>query len=549
MAMADNKPGTLHGTFGIPPATIREYILMEYREDEGVIEFLHSDLISKNDMALRNYVKAATNIASHKFPTLKIKTTSVPAQEFDKMDRSSVQTETNESSKIQSDVILLINQCAKLGASDIHIDTHMNESIIRARINGDLIIFRRIVKELSAKYISVIYNTLCEVAESMYTGMEFQDAVFRRSALPANLSGVRVACGPSMNGPFMVLRLLYKENIRLDGKVHPLIQLGYTEEQKNTMEILKAQPSGIILIAGPTGSGKSTTLKYAIQDMARNTGINFISIEDPPEYNIRGVRQMPVSVKSNDDDRDAAFGKTIRSALRSDPDKIMIGEIRDAASAIMAITCAQTGHQVWTTLHANGTFTILSRLLGLLVGPKYSERQAISVLSDPTIINGLMFQRLVPVLCPHCRVPLKDHEELLNEVEYASLCRSLMEKYMITDPDTGLVNERETHRLIEEAVREKVYLVNSRPKEKCPHCVNGVKGRMVVAELVYTNQQLLDDMFSHSAIYAKRRWNAQNKDQTIQANARKLIMSGLLDPRDAIATIGLLEADIGEREE
>lgn len=540
------KPVSILESFGQPPAAIQKFIALEVNDDEGIIYFLHSDLLPRGNTAFRSYLKTATRVAQQKYPDYKVQAKMVPQQEFEDNEHSGQKDELIESSKIQADIIQMINTCANLGASDIHIDTHMSEALIRARINGELTIINRIPKNMSEKYISVIYNTMCDVAESMYTGSEFQDAVFARKSLPAKLSGVRVTCGPSMNGPFMVLRLLYCENIELIPNVNPLTQLGYNDEQVDLLEQLVAQPSGIIFVAGPTGSGKSTTLKYIINRIAEDPAINFISVEDPPEYNIPGVRQMPIAVRSADDDRDAAFGKSIRSALRSDPDRIMIGEIRDSSSAIMAITCAQTGHQVWTTVHANGTFAILDRMLALLIGPKYSERQAIAVLSDPSILNGLMFQRLAPLMCEHCKIPFKNDPKRLTKLQFQSLARSLAEKCRVMN-SMGQINEKATIKAVEETIMDNIYLVNR--SGECKHCNNGIKGRSVVSELVYTTQNILEDVFAKSSIYAKRRWNNRNREQTLQANARKLVLAGKLDPAQAMLIVGPLEADLNEREE
>lgn len=546
------KTTSLMDAFGPPPVAIQPYLNIRIQEKDNIIYFLHSDVIARTESNFRNYHKAAEHICKKKYPGWTIEVKSIPAKEFETLDNERRENEIEEASKIQSEVVRLINQCASMSASDIHIDTSDDKAIIRVRVNGELSVLKSLPMEYSHKYISVIYNTMCDVAESMYTGTEFQDAVFARRALPRNLSGVRVACGPSMNGPFMVLRLLYTENIELIEGVHPLTQLGYNEEQVEILDTLATNPSGIILVAGPTGSGKSTTLKYIIKDAAKDPRIAFISIEDPPEYNIEGVRQMPISVRSADDDRDAAFGKSIRSALRSDPDRIMIGEIRDSASAIMAITCAQTGHQVWTTIHANGTFSILDRMLALMVGPKYSERQAISVLSDPSIINGLMFQRLVPRLCPDCKVPIKDAPERLKDLYWKSLINAFSEDYSVTDSITLGGDQEETRKKTREAIMENVYLVNPDREHKCenPRCKHGVVGRSVVSELVFTSQKVLDNVFhsGRGSIYAKRRWNFDNQKQTLQANARKLVISGELDPDHAINIVGLLEADLDERE-
>lgn len=539
------KPVSLLESFGQPPAAIQKFISMEVDESNGIIYFTHSDLLPRGNSVFRSYLKTAIRIAQTKYPEYKVETKTIASKDFEEHDYSR-QDELVESSKIQADIIQMISNCANMNASDIHIDTYQNEAIIRARINGELAVIQRIAKNMSEKYISVIYNTMCDVAESMYTGSEFQDAVFARKSLPAKLSGVRVTCGPSMNGPFMVLRLLYTENIQLIPGINPLTQLGYNDEQVDVLEQLVAQPSGIIFVSGPTGSGKSTTLKYIINRIAEDPSINFISVEDPPEYNIPGVRQMPIAVRSADDDRDMAFGKSIRSALRSDPDRIMIGEIRDSSSAVMAITCAQTGHQVWTTVHANGTFSILDRMLALLIGPKYSERQAVSVLSDPTIVNGLMFQRLAPLLCEHCKIPFKNAPKTLTKLQFSSLARSLAEKCRVMT-SVGQINEKATIKAVEEMIMDKVFLVNR--SGECKYCNNGIKGRSVVSELVYTTQNILQDVFSRSSIAAKRRWNNQNREQTLQANARKLILDGKLDPAQAINIVGPLEADIMERDE
>lgn len=539
------KPTTLLESFGQPPAAIQKFINMEVDDNNGKIIFIHSDLLPRGNAAFRSYIKTAIRIAETKYPEYNVETKTIPAKDFEEKDYSSRQDELVESSKIQSNVIQMISHCANIGASDIHIDSMKNEAVIRARVNGELAVIDRIASDLGRKYISVIYNTMCDTAESMYIESEFQDAVFARRSLPDKLSGVRVTCGPCMNGPFMVLRLLYNENIQLIPGVNPLSQLGYNEEQVQLLDRLVSQPSGIIFVSGPTGSGKSTTLKYIINKIAEDPAINFISVEDPPEYNIPGVRQMPIAVRSADDDRDAAFSKSIRSALRSDPDRIMIGEIRDSASAVMAITCAQTGHQVWTTVHANGSFAILDRMLALLIGPKYSERQAISVLSDPSIVNGLMFQRLAPVLCEKCRIPFKTAPHTLSKMQLESLGAAFLEKYQVTTA-MGQINQEATRKAVEEAIMDNVYLVN---KQGCPHCTNGIKGRTVVSELVYTTQNILHTVFSRNSISAKRRWNNENRDQTLQANARKLVISGKLDPVHAMLIVGPLEADLYEREE
>lgn len=540
------KPTTLSETFGSPPVSIQAMVSMKVQDSQ--ITIYHSDLLARSDVAFKNYIKSAREVVNVKFHGFTLEVKPMADSDFQEFNTSERTEEISENSKIQSDVLNLIERCAQARVSDIHIDTRAEQSIIRVRINGELATWQKHPKEYSNKIISVIYNTMCDVAEAMHTGTEFQDAVFARRAISEKLSGVRVTCGPSMNGPFMVLRLLYTENIELIEGVNPLRQLGYTEKQVDDLESLIVQPSGIILVSGPTGSGKSTTLKYIIKRIAEDNGLNVVSVEDPPEYNILGVRQIPVSVKSTNEDREAAFGKSIRSTLRSDPDRIMIGEIRDAASAIMAITCAQTGHQVWTTVHANGTFSILDRMLALMIGPKYSERQAISVLSDATIINGLMFQRLAPILCDDCKIPLKANGAIdkLSKMQLNSLINGFRREHIIEN-QFGVL-EDETRKNIMDYLFEHVYLVNNSVDSSCknPRCNSGVVDRTVISELVYTDAALLESVFSTSSTAAKRIWNSKNQTHTLQANARSLISKGKLDPRSAIANIGPIDADVKE---
>lgn len=544
MSDTNDKAMSLTELFGPPPIEIQKFLGVEVDAEKGIIKMLHSSVISKSEPSLKTYFRGAQQTVKFSFPNYEIMLQSVDSKEFDASHGARIAEENDKTSKTQATIMQLIMEQGRLGASDIHIDSLQDKAIIRSRINGELSVIREISKQTAKSYIAIIYNTLCDVAESSYIERETQDAVFKRSSLlSTNLSGVRIACGPSINGPYMVLRLLYKENIELADNVNPLVQLGYNEKQVEVLGKLTIQPSGLIIIAGPTGSGKSTTLKYVIQGMAADKGINFMSVEDPPEYNILNVRQIPVSTRSNDEDRDAAFAKAIRAALRADPDKIMIGEIRDPASASMAVTCAQTGHQVWATLHANNAFSILSRMLSLMVGPKYTEQQAVSILSDPSIINCLMFQRLVPLLCDHCKIPFRDHPDGLTDFQFFSLCNSLGE-ICRQEAEFGGVDQQATKEKILATIKDLVFLRNMKG---CPHCKDGIKGRTVVSELVYTTQQVLDNVFKHTTTYAKKCWNYENKDQTLQANARKLILAGHCDPGEVIKIIGPLEADLNER--
>jgi type II secretory ATPase GspE/PulE/Tfp pilus assembly ATPase PilB-like protein len=549
----------LYEDFGAAPQDIQSMVKVHVDRDESgndVIVLMHSSHLPKESRKLLNYMKTMERVAAIKFPTAEFVCREVSPEEFSNTETTQVEEEV---SKAQSQLLEVINRVAKFRASDIHIDTNEFDTRLRVRVNGDLIQYGSLEKPVGRTLCAVVYNTMCDVAESMYMEYERQDALFTKRFISKSLSGIRVTCGPGLHGPYMVLRLLYKENISIQGLddstpvsfvSSALARLGYIKEQISDLTMVMMQPSGIVFTSGPTGSGKSTTLKYIIQGLARDTTRNVISVEDPPEYNISGVRQMPALVRSDNEARSEAFSQAIRSALRSDPDVIMIGEIRDTASGIMAITCAQTGHQVWTTIHANGTFSILSRMLALLVGPECSERQAKDILSDPMIVSGLMFQRLVPLSCHHCRVPLKDNFDRLSPLEYHALERAYREEFMVTAGLDGIESESATARNIRDNLAERVFLRRARKGDepRCEHCSDGVTGRQVVSEFVHTTERVLSDAFEISIQKARRRWIGKHPNETLQANARKLVINGALDPRVAMACVGALDADVDMRD-
>ncbi|MCP5111745.1 MAG: type II/IV secretion system protein, partial [bacterium] len=193
---------------------------------------------------------------------------------------------------------------------------------------------------------------------------------------------IRVSTLPSGHGERVVMRLLDKQAGRLDLK-----QLGMGDNVEHRLEDMIQKPHGIILVTGPTGSGKTTTLYAALSEI-QNDEDKIITIEDPVEYQIKGITQIPVNEKKG-----LTFARGLRSILRHDPDKIMVGEIRDQETAQIAINAALTGHLVFTTVHANNVLDVLGRFLNMGVEP-YNFVSA---------LNCILAQRLVRVICPSCK--------------------------------------------------------------------------------------------------------------------------------------------------
>ncbi len=204
---------------------------------------------------------------------------------------------------------------------------------------------------------------------------------------------------PSVHGEDSVIRVLDKESISEQFTELRLDILGWPEDEMRRFRKYIREPYGMVLVTGPTGSGKTTTLYAALSEI-KSSEDKIITIEDPVEYQLRGITQIPINEKKG-----LTFAKGLRSILRHDPDKIMVGEIRDSETAHIAVQAALTGHQVFTTVHANNVIDVLGRFLNMGVEPY----QFVSAL------NCVLAQRLVRQICTHCKRPAKMSREFLIE--------------------------------------------------------------------------------------------------------------------------------------
>ena len=272
----------------------------------------------------------------------------------------------------------LLTQALREGASDIHIEPFEQISIVRFRIDGRLRDIVRPKKAIHAALISrVKIMSQLDIAEKRLP----QDGriTLRVGGKPVD---VRVSTLPTGHGERAVLRLLDKEGGRLD-----LQQLGMSQSTQAQFDHLISQPHGIVLVTGPTGSGKTTTL-YAALTRLNAVTTNILTVEDPIEYELPGVGQTQVNARI-----DMSFAKALRAILRQDPDVIMIGEIRDLETAQIAVQASLTGHLVLATLHTNDAAAAVTRLLDMGIEP--------FLLSSSLL--GVAAQRLVRKLCSHCR--------------------------------------------------------------------------------------------------------------------------------------------------
>ncbi|GFE59525.1 type II secretion system ATPase GspE [Geobacter sp. AOG2] len=316
-------------------------------------------------------------------------------QELEGEDLSTVATEFNDPQDLldlgdEAPVIRLLNsvlsEAVKERVSDIHIEPYERDLVVRFRIDGILyekLTPPKIIQDALVSRVKIMAGL--NIAEKRLP----QDGRIRVIVAGRDVD-IRVSIIPTFYGERAVLRLLDKKK-----GVLSLEDIGLGDAGVQTMERVLARTSGIVLVTGPTGSGKSTTL-YAALNRLNTSEKNIITIEDPIEYQIKGIGQIQVNAKI-----DLTFAAGLRSILRQDPDIIMVGEIRDAETAEIAIQASLTGHLVLSTLHTNDAATAVTRLVDMGIEP----------FMIASSLTAVMAQRLVRVICPHCREEYRPVEE------------------------------------------------------------------------------------------------------------------------------------------
>jgi general secretion pathway protein E len=282
------------------------------------------------------------------------------------------------------------------GASDIHLENDALGLTIKYRIDGVLnTIAQPPGREMAEQVISRIkVMAELDIAERRVP----QDGRFK-VVMRGREIDLRVSIMPGVFGEDAVLRILDRQQLADELKGITLDRLGFDATTLARIRRLSHEPYGMFLVTGPTGSGKTTTLYAAISEI-NNGRDKIITIEDPVEYQLAGILQIPVNEKKG-----LTFARGLRSILRHDPDKIMVGEIRDPETAQIAVQSALTGHLVFTTVHANNVYDVIGRFMHMGVDP-YSFVSA---------LNGILAQRLVRVNCPHCLAPYEPTSQLLAD--------------------------------------------------------------------------------------------------------------------------------------
>ena len=378
-----------------------------------------------------------------------------------------------------SPVVRLVNSTVYdalgINASDIHLESNLNGMVIKYRIDGVLTTVGTVAStELAEQIISRIkVMSELDIAERRVP----QDGRFRVSIRGREVD-LRVSIMPSIHGEDAVLRILDKQSLSDQLMGLQLSNLGFDDKIAALLRRLAAEPYGMLLVTGPTGSGKTTTLYAAISEI--NHGYEkIITIEDPVEYQLQGVLQIPVNERKG-----LTFARGLRSILRHDPDKIMVGEIRDPETAQIAIQSALTGHLVFTTVHANNVFDVLGRFMHMGVDP-YSFVSA---------LNGILAQRLVRVNCPHCVEDAYPDAKLIA--------------------DSGLVDSD-------------LPAFRFRAGRGCGQCRGtGYKGRKAIAEVLQLNDEIRELIVSRASIRQIKEAARNNGTHFLRESALDLVRLG-----------------------
>jgi type IV pilus assembly protein PilB len=301
-------------------------------------------------------------------------------------DQLTVDKLTADSSPVIRLVDTTIYSAIQRRASDIHIETQDDSVHVKYRIDG---VLQPAMPPIDKRHHSTIISRVKVMAELDIAEKRVpQDGRFKLR-LPGKTIDFRVSIMPSVHGEDAVIRILDKESISEKFRELRLDILGFPEDELRRFRKYIAEPYGMVLVTGPTGSGKTTTLYAALSEI-KSIEDKIVTIEDPVEYQLRGITQIPINEKKG-----LTFARGLRSILRHDPDKIMVGEIRDPETAQIAIQSALTGHLVFTTVHANNVLDVLGRFLNMGVEPY----QFVSAL------NCVLAQRLVRNICVHCKRP------------------------------------------------------------------------------------------------------------------------------------------------
>ena len=416
---------------------------------------------------------------------------------------------TEYDNQMQKDFVDIIAKAAAQKVSDVHIEV-ADQTTIYFRIDGSMQPVLEYNSAWGESFVRAAFAS-ADISNSNYAQNEYQSAQkdgrtplrgTKDLYLPNGVTSIRMQFNPIAFGTrYVVMRLLYdnpSEGIKTEQE--------FGEYEQNMLMRLRAYPTGLVIVAGPTSSGKSTTLvrNMSLMLKERNYEINMITVENPVEQKIFGAHQMPVVNAMNEEQRDEKYTEALAAALRSDPDTLMVGEIRTLAAAQLTVRGALSGHNVWTTLHANSAMAALTRLLDMGV-------EAFK-LKEETLMRGLVSMRLFKKLCPHCR------EALINHPEHSAYKRVL--------DAFGMVGLKQT-------------FIKGQGCSECNG--SGTSGRVKAGEIIITNSEFLRLALAGNTDMAMKYWLEEMDGRTLKEAAAELMLKGIIGVDELERWVGLLD--------
>ena len=411
--------------------------------------------------------------------------------------------------QMQKDFVDIIARAAAQKVSDVHIEV-ADQTTIYFRIDGSMQPVLEYNSAWGESFVRAAFAS-ADMSNANYAQNEYQSAQkdgrtplrgTKDLYLPDGILSIRMQFNPIAFGSrYVVMRLLYdnpNEGIKTEQEFGPY-------EQRLLMR-MRSFPTGLVIVAGPTSSGKSTTLVRNMSMMLkeRNYEINMITVENPVEQKIFGAHQMPVTNAMNEEQRDEAYTEALAAALRSDPDTLMVGEIRTLAAAQLTVRGALSGHNVWTTLHANSAMAALTRLLDMGIEP--------FKLKEETLMRGLISMRLFKKVCPHCRERLVKHPE-----------NPAYKRVLDAFGEIGL---------------NQVF-VRGPGCDKCNG--TGTIGRIKAGEVIVTNGEFLSLALAGKTDDAVRYWLEEMDGRTLKEAAAELMLLGVISIDELERWVGLLD--------
>lgn len=411
--------------------------------------------------------------------------------------------------QMQKDFVDIVARAAAQKVSDIHIEVG-DQTTIYFRIDGSMQPVLEYNSGWGESFVRAAFAS-SDMSNANYAQNEYQSAQkdgrtplrgTKDLYLPLGILSIRMQFNPIAFGSrYVVMRLLYdnpSEGIKTEQE--------FGEYEQRLLMRLRAFPTGLVIVAGPTSSGKSTTLvrNMSLMLKERHYEINMITVENPVEQKIFGAHQMPVVNTTNEEEREEKYTEALAAALRSDPDTLMVGEIRTLAAAQLTVRGALSGHNVWTTLHANSAMAALTRLLDLGIES--------FKLKEETLMRGLISMRLFKKLCPYCRERLIDHPE-----------HPAYHRVMDAFGELGL---------------RQVYVRGA----GCKECKGtGTLGRIKAGEIIITNSEFLRLALAGNTDGALRYWLEDMDGRTLKEAAMALMLQGIIGVDELERWVGLLD--------